>query len=72
MVARSYRVIWADIKSLLISALVSLETGLKVTILAIFEDFWHFSSCPFWHKSLTYDNDFFKENLVQCMYFYVQ
>ena len=37
----------ADIKSLLISALVSLETRLKVPILTIFDDFWHFSSCLF-------------------------
>ena len=36
MVARSYQVLAADIKSLLISALVSLETRLKVPILAIF------------------------------------
>ena len=36
MVARSYRVLAVDIKSLLISALGSLETRLKVPILAIF------------------------------------
>ena len=36
MVARSYQILAADIKSLLISALVSLETRLKVPILAIF------------------------------------
>ena len=52
MVERSDRVLAADIKSLLISFLVSLETMLKVPILAIFDDFLHFSSCPFWHKSL--------------------
>ena len=39
MVARSHRVLAADIKSLLISALVSLETRIKVPILAIF---WRF------------------------------
>ena len=36
MVARSHQVLAADIKSLFISALVSLETRLKVPILAIF------------------------------------
>jgi len=39
MVARSHQVLAADIKSLLISALGSLETRLKVPILAIF---WRF------------------------------
>ena len=39
MVARSYQALTADIKSLLINALVSLETRLKVPILAIF---WRF------------------------------
>ena len=39
MVARSHRVLAADIKSLLISALGSLETRLGVPILAIFDDF---------------------------------
>ena len=50
MVERSYQVLAADIKSLLIDALVRLETRLKVPVLAIFDDFWHFSNCPFWHK----------------------
>ena len=50
MVVRSYRVFVADIKSLLIKAVVGLETRLKVLILAIFDDFWHISSCQFWHK----------------------
>ena len=50
MVARSYRVLATDITSLLIRALVSLETRLKIPILTIF---WNFSSCPFWHKPLT-------------------
>ena len=36
IIARSFRVLAADIKSLLVSALVSLETRLKVPILAIF------------------------------------
>ena len=36
MVARSYQVVAASIKSLLINALVSLETMLKVPILALF------------------------------------
>ena len=39
MVARYHRVLAADIKSLLVSDLVSLETGLKVPILAIFDNF---------------------------------
>ena len=42
MVARSNRVLAADIKSLLISTLGSLETRLKVTIFAIFWRFWAF------------------------------
>ena len=58
MVARSDRVLATHIKSLLISALVGLETRLKVSILAIFDDFCRFWSCPFWHKPLTYDKDF--------------
>ena len=33
-----------NIKSLIISVLGTLETGLKVSILAIFDDFAHFSS----------------------------
>ena len=36
MIARSHQVLAADIKSLYISTLVSLETRLKVPILAIF------------------------------------
>ena len=47
MIARSYQALAADIKSLVISILVSLETRLKVLILAIFDDFWHFSSSLF-------------------------
>ena len=43
IVARSYRVLAADIKSLLISALVSLETRLKVPILALFWRFFKLS-----------------------------
>ena len=42
MVARSHQVLAADIKSLFISALVSLETRLKVPILAIFRRFLAF------------------------------
>ena len=42
MVARSHRVPAADIKSLLISALGSLATRLKVPILAIFGQFLTF------------------------------
>ena len=37
---------------LIIGALVTLGTRLKVPILAIFDDFGHFSSCLFWHKPL--------------------
>ena len=47
MVARSYQALAADIKSLLVTALVSLETRLKVPILAIFDDLGSFSSCLF-------------------------
>ena len=39
MVARSYRAFVADIKSLLIKAVVGLETRLKVPILVIFGRF---------------------------------
>ena len=39
-VAKSYQVLVADIKSLLISALVSLEARLKVPIFAIFHRFY--------------------------------
>ena len=41
MIARFYRDLVADIKGLP-SALFSLETRLKVQILAIFDDFWLF------------------------------
>ena len=51
IVARSYRVLAADIRSLLISALGSLETRL---MLAIFDDFLLFLNCPFWHKFLLF------------------
>ena len=40
------------IKILIKSALVTLGTRLKVPILAIFDDFGHFSSCLFRHKPL--------------------
>ena len=54
IVTRSYQVLAADIKSLLISALISLKMRLKVPIFwSIFDDFWHFSSCPFRRKPLT-------------------
>ena len=46
-VARSYQTFATDIKSLLITALVSMETMLKILIFAIFDDFLHFSICPF-------------------------
>ena len=52
IVASSYRLLAASIKILLISALISLETRLKVQIFAIFDDFWHFSRCSFWYKPL--------------------
>ena len=42
MVARSYQFLAADIKSLLINALVSLRMRLKVPILAIFRRFLAF------------------------------
>ena len=61
MVARSYRVLATNITILLENALVSLETSLKVPNLASFEDFWHFSSCLFWHKPLTQDNNFLRK-----------
>ena len=51
MVARSHRVLAADIKSLLISALVSLET--RSRFWQFFDDFLHFLSCPFWYNPLT-------------------
>ena len=41
---------------LIISALVTLETKFKVPIFATFNNFL---SCPFCHKQLIYDNDFF-------------
>ena len=52
LVARSYRVLVINIKSLIMGALVTLETRLKVPILAIFDDFGHFLSCLFRHKPL--------------------
>ena len=57
MVARSDRILATHINSLLICALVGLETRLKVSILTIFDDFGRFWRCRFWHKPLTYDND---------------
>ena len=53
MVARSYQVLEVDIKGLLMSALVSLETRLKVPILAIFGRFLAFFNLPFRHKPRT-------------------
>ena len=41
-IARSYRVLVVDIKGLIISVLVTLETRIIVPILAICDDFWHF------------------------------
>ena len=61
LVEKSYRILEVDIKSLIISLIVP-----------IFDIFWRFLSCLFWHKPLTLDNDFFNENLVQSMYFYAK
>ena len=59
LVVRSYRAFVINMKTLIISALVTLETRLKMTILAvfvtIFDDFGHLSSCLFWHKLLAWD-----------------
>ena len=52
LVARSYCVLVMNIKILIKGALVSLETRLKVPILAFFDDSGHFSSSLFWHKPL--------------------
>ena len=44
LVARSYRALAVDIKSLIASALVTLALSFKVQIFALFDDFWHFIS----------------------------
>ena len=44
LVARSYRFLATDIKSLIVGALAK---RLKIPILAIFDDLWGFSRCPF-------------------------
>ena len=59
LVARSYRIVAINIKSLNIGALVTLVTRFKVTILAIFDAIGHFSSCLFWQKPVAHDTDFF-------------
>ena len=46
-------VLAAEIKSLIVSVLVTLETRLKVPILPIFDEWWRFLSYPFWLKLLT-------------------
>ena len=56
-IARSYRVLATHIKSLFVSALIGLET--RSRFWPFFVDFCRFWNCPFWHKPLTYDNDFF-------------
>ena len=52
LVVRSYRVLVINIKILIMGALGSLETRLKVPIFAIFDDFGHFLSSLFRHKPL--------------------
>ena len=44
MVAGSHRVLASDIKRLLVNALLSIETRLKVPILVILLQFWHFGN----------------------------
>ena len=71
MVARSHRVLAADIKSLLISALVSLETRLKVP------NFGHFLTIICIFQAVRFSISIgpramiFYYNLVQSMYFHV-
>ena len=43
--------IYDNIKSFTMASLITLETRLKVPILAIFDDFGHFSSCWISHKA---------------------
>ena len=47
LISRSYRIRTIDIKVLITSSLVILETRLKVPILVIFDDFWRFASSSF-------------------------
>ena len=44
VLARSYRILVINIKSLIIDGLATLETSLKVPILVVFWQFWAFSS----------------------------
>ena len=64
MVARSYQVLAADIKRWLISALVGLETRLKVPILAIFWRFMAFFKLSVLAEAFELGQWFFYENLV--------
>ena len=51
-IARCYLVVVININILIMGALMTLETRLKVPILDVFDDFGHFSSCLFWHQPL--------------------
>ena len=66
MVARSHQLLAADIKSLFISALVSLETRLKVPTLAIFWRFLmfvvHISACS--HEKFLKFHTHYKLNII--------
>ena len=72
IVARSYQALAADIKSLLIKALVSLETRLKVSILANFWRFLAFFKFSVLAQAFDLGQWFFYKNLVESMYFYEQ
>ena len=51
-VARFYPDFATDIKSFSVSALVTMETRLKVRILPLFVEIWHIYTCSFYQKLL--------------------
>ena len=62
LIARSYRVLVINIKSLIMGDLVTLETRLKVPIFAVFWRLWTFFEL--------FVLAWAKERFVQCMHFY--
>ena len=72
MAARCYRVLAAGIKSVLLSALVSLKTRLKVPIVAISWRFLAFFKLSVLTQAFGLEQGLLYENLVQSMFFYVQ
>ena len=71
LIARSCYVFVINIKSLIMAALVTLETRFRVPILAVFWGFLAFFKLFVLAQAFSLGHWFFKEKLVQCKHFYM-